>query len=100
MIVDIGEVWVNLDSMGVFWSEVYNLFFYNVFVFMLIYIFIVMLFVLMLGLVIVVGVNNLLCVFKGVVIFIFFLLFFVILLVGLLILFWMVDGDGVIGVII
>jgi multiple sugar transport system permease protein len=96
-IADIGEAWANSDSVGAFWSEVYNLPFYNALAFTLTYTFIVTPLVLMLGLAIAVGVNNLPRALKGVAIFISLLPFLVTPLVGSLILFWMVDGDGVIG---
>ena len=96
-IADIGEAWANSDSMGAFWSEVYNLPFYNALAFTLTYTFIVTPLVLISGLAIAVGVNNLPRALKGVAIFISLLPFLVTPLVGSLILFWMVDGDGVIG---
>ncbi|MCH2078838.1 MAG: sugar ABC transporter permease [Rhodobacteraceae bacterium] len=96
-IADIGEAWANSDSMGAFWNEVYNLPFYNALTFTLTYTFIVTPLVLMLGLAIAVGVNNLPRALKGVAIFTSLLPFLVTPLVGSLILFWMVDGDGVIG---
>ena len=94
---EIGEAWANSDSMGEFWSQVYNLPFYSALTFTLAYTFIVTPLVLALGLAIAVGVNNLPRALKGVAIFISLLPFLVTPLVGSLILFWMVDGDGVIG---
>ncbi|MCO6384896.1 carbohydrate ABC transporter permease [Oceanicola sp. 502str15] len=96
-ISDIGEAWANTNSMGEFWREVYNLPFYNALTFTLVYTFIVTPLVLVLGLAIAVGVNNLPGALKGLAIFISLLPFLVTPLVGSLILFWMVDGDGVIG---
>ncbi|WP_170334988.1 carbohydrate ABC transporter permease [Ruegeria arenilitoris] len=94
---EIGEAWANSDSLGDFWSQVYNLPFYSALTFTLAYTFIVTPLVLALGLAIAVGVNTLPRALKGVAIFISLLPFLVTPLVGSLILFWMVDGDGVIG---
>ena len=96
-IEDIRAAWASSDSFGEFWIEVYNLPFYNALTFTLAYTFIVTPLVLMLGLAIAVGVNNLPGALKGLAIFISLLPFLVTPLVGSLILFWMVDGDGVIG---
>lgn len=94
---EIGEAWANSDSLGDFWTQVYNLPFYSALTFTMMYTFIVTPLVLALGLAIAVGVNNLPRALKGVAIFISLLPFLVTPLVGSLILFWMVDGDGVIG---
>lgn len=94
---EIGEAWANSDSLGDFWAQVYNLPFYSALTFTLAYTFIVTPLVLALGLAIAVGVNNLPRTLKGVAIFISLLPFLVTPLVGSLILFWMVDSDGVIG---
>ncbi|MFC3614242.1 carbohydrate ABC transporter permease [Lutimaribacter marinistellae] len=96
-IADIGEAWSTSETMGEFWGQVYNLPFYNALTFTLTYTFIVTPLVLVLGMAIAVGVNNLPRMLKGLAIFISLLPFLVTPLVGSLILFWMVDGDGVIG---
>ena len=96
-IADIGEAWASSESLGAFWNEVYNLPFYNALSFTLVYTFVVTPLVLVLGLAVAVGVNNLPGMFKGLAIFISLLPFLVTPLVGSLILFWMVDGDGIIG---
>ncbi|EEE35888.1 binding-protein-dependent transport systems inner membrane component [Rhodobacteraceae bacterium KLH11] len=96
-LADIGEAWSNSGSLGEFWSKVYNLPLYNALTFTLAYTFTVTPLVLVLGLAIAVGVNNLPRALKGLAIFISLLPFLVTPLVGSLILFWMVDGDGVIG---
>ncbi|WP_171180500.1 carbohydrate ABC transporter permease [Ruegeria sp. HKCCD8929] len=94
---EIGEAWAASDSLGEFWNKVYNLPFYNALTFTLTYTFLVTPLVLVLGMAVAVGVNNLPRIFKGPAIFVSLLPFLVTPLVGSLILFWMVDGDGVIG---
>ncbi|MBO9451136.1 sugar ABC transporter permease [Tropicibacter sp. R16_0] len=96
-IADIGEAWANSETFGEFGNKVYNLPFYNALAFTLAYTFIVTPLVLILGMAVAVGVNNLPRVLKGPAIFVSLLPFLVTPLVGSLILFWMVDGDGVIG---
>ncbi len=94
---EIGEAWNSTETFGEFWDIVFNLPFYNALTFTLAYTFIVTPLVLVLGLAIAVGVNNLPGMLKGAAIFVSLLPFLVTPLVGSLILFWMVDGDGVIG---
>lgn len=96
-IADIGEAWASATNMGEFWRKIYNLPFYNALAFTLTYAFVVTPLVLILGLAIAVGVNNLPRMLKALAIFISLLPFLVTPLVGSLILFWMVDGEGVIG---
>ncbi len=96
-LAEIGEAWASSDSLGTFWNKIYNLPFYNALIFTLTYTFVVTPAVLVLGLAIAVGVNNLPRALKGPSIFVSLLPFLVTPLVGSLILFWMVDGDGVIG---
>ncbi|NOD77768.1 MULTISPECIES: carbohydrate ABC transporter permease [unclassified Ruegeria] len=94
---EVGEAWASSASMGEFFSKVYNLPFYSALTFTLAYTAIVTPLVLVLGMAIAVGVNNLPNMLKGLAIFISLLPFLVTPLVGSLILFWMVDSDGVIG---
>lgn len=94
---EIGEAWRTTESMGAFWDRVYNLPFYRALTFTLAYTLIVTPFVLVLGLAIAVGVNSLPKLFRGPTIFVSLLPMMVTPLVGALILFWMVDGDGIIG---
>jgi len=94
---EIGEAWRSTDSIGAFFSALLNLPFYWALAFTLTYTFVVTPFVIVLGLAIAVGVNNLPKVFKGPTIFVSLLPMIVTPLVGALILFWMVDGDGVLG---
>ena len=94
---EIGEAWRTTESWGAFWGEVLNLPFYWALAFTLTYTFVVTPFVLVLGLAIAVGVNNLPRLLKGPTIFVSLLPMIVTPLVGALILFWMVDGDGILG---
>ncbi|WP_417522514.1 carbohydrate ABC transporter permease [Marinovum sp.] len=94
---EIGEAWRNADTFGAFWKRVFDLPFYKALTFTLTYTAVVTPLVLILGLAIAVGVNNLPKLLKGPTIFVSLLPFLVTPLVGALILFWMVDGDGIIG---
>ena len=94
---DLGEAWRTAEGIGDFFSKVLNLPFYWALAFTLTYTFVVTPFVIVLGLVVAVAVNNLPKLFKGPAIFVSLLPMIVTPLVGALILFWMVDGDGVIG---
>ncbi len=94
---EVGEAWRTADSAGTFFADVYDLPFYRALTFTIAYTAIVTPFVLFLGLAIAVGVNTLPKLFKGPTIFISLLPMIITPLVGALILFWMVDGDGVIG---
>ncbi|WP_068115929.1 carbohydrate ABC transporter permease [Tropicimonas marinistellae] len=97
---EIGEAWRTTESLGDFFNELLNLPFYWALAFTLTYTFVVTPFVIVLGLAIAVGVNNLPRLFKGPTIFISLLPMIVTPLVGALILFWMVDADGVIGALL
>ena len=94
---EVGEAWRTAQGLGDFLGKLMNLPFYSALAFTLTYTFVVTPFVLVLGLAIAVGVNNLPKIFKGPTIFVSLLPMIVTPLVGALILFWMVDGDGVIG---
>lgn len=94
---EVGEAWGATGSWGAFFSEVYDLPFYRALTFTLTYTAVVTPLVIILGLAIAVGVNNLPQIIKGPSIFISLLPFLVTPLVGSLIIFWMVDGDGIIG---
>lgn len=94
---EVGEAWATSGSFGEFWGQVLNLPFYRALIFTLTYTAVVTPLVIILGLAIAVGVNNLPRLLKGPSIFVSLLPFLVTPLVGSLILFWMVDGDGVIG---
>ncbi len=94
---EIAEAWRTADSWGAFFEDVFDLPFYWALAFTLTYTFVVTPFVIVLGLAIAVGVNRVPKVFKGPTIFISLLPMIVTPLVGALILFWMVDVDGVLG---
>lgn len=94
---EVGEAWATTETFGDFWTQVSDLPFYRALIFTITYTAVVTPMVLALGLAIAVGVNNLPNILKGPSIFISLLPFLVTPLVGSLILFWMADGDGVIG---
>ena len=94
---EIGEAWRSTNSMSAFSARIFNLPFYRALAFTLTYTIIVTPFVLILGLAVAVGVNNLPKLLKGPTIFMSLLPMIVTPLVGSLILFWMVDADGIIG---
>ena len=94
---EVGEAWANRESFGSFLAGLMNLPFYAALAFTLTYTAVVTPCVILLGLAVAVGVNNLPKLFKGPTIFVSLLPMIVTPLVGALILFWMVDGDGVIG---
>ncbi|MEM9342682.1 MAG: sugar ABC transporter permease [Pseudomonadota bacterium] len=94
---EIGEFWRTTDSLGAFLGEVFRLPFYRALTFTITYTAVVTPFVLVLGLAIAVGVNNVPKLIKGPTIFVSLLPMIITPLVGALILFWMVDADGIIG---
>ena len=94
---EIAEAWRTTDSLGAFWDQVMNLPFYRALVFTLAYTFVVTPLVLVLGLAIALGVNGLPRLLKGPTIFFSLLPMIVTPLIGSLVLFWMIDADGVIG---
>jgi len=96
-LAEMGEAWRTAPSLWAFLGQMYNLPFYKALTFTIAYTVIVTPFVLALGLAIAVGVNNLPRLFKGPTIFVSLLPMIITPLVGSLILFWMVDGDGIIG---
>ena len=94
---EVGEAWRESGDWSAFLDAVMDLPFYKALIFTLTYTAVVTPLVLVLGLAIAVGVNKLPKVIKGPSIFVSLLPFLVTPLVGSLILFWMVDGDGIIG---
>ncbi len=96
-LAEISEAWANSDNWDEFVSYVLNLPFYKALAFTLTYTAVVTPFVLVLGLAIALGVNSLPAVTKGPTIFASLLPMIVTPLIGSLILFWMVDADGIIG---
>lgn len=94
---EVAEIWSKTESLGAFISGVYNLPFYKALFFTLTYTFVVTPFVIVLGLFIALGVNRLPAAIKGPTIFASLLPMIVTPLIGSLILFWMVDANGIIG---
>jgi multiple sugar transport system permease protein len=94
---EIGEAWRATGTLGEFLGRVYGLPFYKALAFTIVYTAVVTPIVLVLGLAIALGVNALPKLLKGPTIFVSLLPFLVTPLVGALILFWMVDADGIIG---
>jgi ABC-type sugar transport system permease subunit len=94
---EVGEAWTSSRSLGEFSTKLYNLPFYLSLAFTLAYTFIVTPFVIILGLLIALGVNRLTPVLKGPTIFLSLLPMIVTPLIGSLILFWMIDAQGIIG---
>ena len=90
-------IWAETESFGEMIGKVYNLPFYKALFFTLTYTFIVTPFVIILGLFIALGVNRLPKAAKGPTIFASLLPMIVTPLIGALILFWMVDANGIIG---
>lgn len=94
---EVGEIWSSSKSLSEFIAGVYNLPFYKALFFTLTYTFVVTPLVIIFGLLIALGVNRLPKVTKGPTIFASLLPMIVTPLIGGLILFWMVDADGIIG---
>ena len=93
----VGVAWAETESWGAFLSELINLPFYKALFFTLTYTAVVTPFVIVLGLAVALGVNALPGMIKGPTIFVSLLPMIVTPLIGALILFWMVDADGIIG---
>ena len=94
---ELAQAWRSTDSFGAFWAQVMNLPFYKALAFTLAYTFIVTPLTLVLGLAIALGVNGLPRLLRGPTIFFSLLPMIVTPLIGSLVLFWMVDANGVIG---
>lgn len=94
---EVGEIWAATDTLGAFISGVYNLPLYKALFFTLTYTLVVAPLVLIFGLFIALGVNRLPAITKGPTIFASLLPMIVTPLIGSLILFWMVDADGILG---
>jgi multiple sugar transport system permease protein len=94
---ELSKIWSTSETLLGFVSGVYNLPFYKALFFTLAYTFLVAPSVLVLGLFIALGVNRLPQLVKGPTIFASLLPMIVTPLIGSLILFWMVDADGIIG---
>jgi len=94
---EVALAWQDRTSLGDFFSGLYNLPFYRALAFTLSYTFIVTPLVIILGLLIALGVNRLPGMLKGPTIFLSLLPMIVTPLIGSLILFWMIDAQGIIG---
>ena len=94
---ELGEIWETTNTARGFIAGVYNLPFYKALIFTIVYTAVVTPFVIVLGLFIALGVNRLPAITKGPTIFASLLPMIVTPLIGSLILFWMVDADGIIG---
>lgn len=94
---EIGDAWQNADSIGTFFSTIYNLPFYRAMAFTLTFTFISVPLLIILGFVIALAVNSLHRHLKGLVIFFSLLPMIVAPLVGSLVLYWMVDSRGILG---
>ena len=94
---EVAEAWQSSDTMGQFFASVMNLPFYKALAFTLSYTFIVTPLVIVLGLAIALGVNGLPKILRGTTIFFSLLPMIVTPLIGSLILFWMIDAEGIIG---
>ncbi len=94
---EISQAWQSREGIGDFFSQALNLPFYRALAFTLAYTFVVTPLVLILGFLIALGVNSLPKRIKGPTIFISLLPMIVTPLIGSLILFWMIDAQGVLG---
>ena len=95
--LEIGQAWNTSSGLGDFISKALNLPFYRALAFTLTYTFVVTPLVLILGFMIALGVNTLPKRIKGPTIFVSLLPMIVTPLIGSLILFWMIDAEGVLG---
>jgi len=94
---EVRKIWATTDNVKDLFSGIYNLPFYKALTFTLVYTGVVTPLVIILGLFIALGVNRLPKIAKGPTIFASLLPMIVTPLIGSLILFWMVDADGIIG---
>ncbi|CTQ58005.1 MAG: sugar ABC transporter permease [Roseibium album] len=94
---EVGQIWAKTETWEDFVAGVYNLPLYKALFFTLSYTIVVTPLVLILGLFIALGVNRLPPITKGPTIFASLLPMIVTPLIGSLILFWMVDADGILG---
>ena len=93
----VAAAWAERTSLGGFFSDLYNLPLYKAIAFTLAYTFIVTPLTIVLGLLIALGVNRVTPILKGPTIFVSLLPMIVTPLIGSLILFWMIDAQGIIG---
>lgn len=96
-LAEIGTAWKQSVGLREFFKQVYNLPFYKALAFTITYTFLVTPFVILLGFCIAVAVNALPRLVKGPVIFVSLLPMIVTPLIGSLVLFWMIDAEGILG---
>lgn len=94
---EIGAILSENDGFGDVIARIYNLPFYKALFFTLVYTFLVTPLAMIVGFAVALGVNNVPKIYKGPVIFLSLLPYIVTPLLGSLILFWMINSDGVIG---
>lgn len=94
---DLGRLWQSRDSLGDFLAGVMNLRFYRALAFTLVYCLTVTPLAMALGLALALAVNVVPRLFRGPVIFFSMIPMLITPLVGALILFWMLNSDGVLG---
>jgi len=93
----IGKEWEKRKSLSQFIGRLFNLPFYNALIFTLTYTFVATPFVILLGLIVAFSINNLTRSIRGPVIFAGLLPMIITPLIGALVLFWMIDGNGILG---
>lgn len=94
---ELAEIFADNDGLGDIVSRIYNLPFYKALSFTLVYTFTVTPLAIFFGFLVALGVNTLPRLFKGPVIFLSLLPYVVTPLIGSLILYWMINTDGIIG---
>ncbi|WP_308915999.1 sugar ABC transporter permease [Jannaschia sp. LMIT008] len=94
---EVGAIWAASTGLGDFVSRLMNLPFYRALIFTLSYVAIVTPLTIVLGLAIALGVNGLPKVFKGPTIFVSLLPMIVTPVVGALVLYWMMEQNGILG---
>ncbi|SVA90651.1 uncharacterized protein METZ01_LOCUS143505 [marine metagenome] len=94
---EVKDSWNNADNFTDFFSKIMNLPFYKALAFTLTYTFLVTPFVIIFGFLIALAVNSLANWVKGPTIFFSLLPMIVTPLIGSLILFWMIDAEGILG---
>ncbi len=94
---EVSEAWRTSESLSGFLQLIYNLPLYKALAFTLTYTFVVTPLVLVVGMAIALGVNALPRIVRGPTIFVSLLPMIVTPLIGSLILFWMIDAEGIIG---
>lgn len=94
---EVSAAWAGRESLGDFFSKLFNLPLYKAIAFTLSYTFVVTPLVITLGLMIALGVNRVTPRLKGPTIFVSLLPMIVTPLIGSLALFWMIDAQGIIG---